>query len=127
MKNLLNINWSNRIGRLNLFQANLAAVLVAFAGVLVVAVGSGLMDNPNGNYDIIGLLIMVVGFIPVFYALVLKVSLVVRRIRDIAPAMGNAAISVSSIVFFGLASFIPFFGLVLLLWPGKKEEEAIAA
>jgi len=125
MKNLLKINWSNRIGRLDLFRANLVAVLIVFASVVIIAAGSGAMENPNIN-EFVGFLIMLVGLVPLLYAFVLKISLVVRRVRDIAPSMGNAGVGVSSIVFFVLASMIPFFGLVLLLWPGKKEE-AIAA
>ena len=126
MKNLLKINWSNRIGRCDLFRGNLVAVLIVFVAVMIMAAGTGAMDNPNIN-EFVGFLIMLVGLVPLLYGFVLKVSLVVRRVRDIGPSMGNAGVAVSSIGFFVLASMIPFFGLVLLLWPGKKEEEAVAA
>ena len=121
MKNIVSLNFSDRIRRLDYFKGGLASVLIALSAVALFGVGGNIAESN----EVLGMIVLLVGIAPLGYAVILQVALVARRFRDIGFS-DNGALFALVIGYFVANAFIPFVSLVLLFWKGK-ELEAVAA
>jgi len=121
MKELVTINWTNRIGRMDYLKGMFAAMGIVIVAVVFLGVGTEVV-NTN---EVIAIMLMGLGMIPMVYAILLKLSLLARRFRDMGIEDSGAVTGVV-LLFFICNSFFPLVGLVPLFWPGKKDEGIIA-
>ena len=121
MKNIVSLNFSDRIGRLDYFKGGIASVLIALSGGLVMSAGGGMSEtNP-----VVGLIVLLVGFLPLGYAIILQFALVTRRFRDIG-FNDNTALVAIVIGYVIVNAFFPPISLVPLFWAPKSDEAVTA-
>ena len=116
MKELMAINWTARIGRMDYLKGMLGAMGVVIVSVLLIGAGAELLTP----YGVIGMMLVAAGMIPLVYSILLQLSLLARRFRDMGIEDSGAVTGVV-LVFIICNSFFPLIGLVPLFWMGKKE------
>ena len=121
MKGLMAINWTARIGRMDYLEGMLGVLGVVFVSVMFIFAGVELFNSS----EIIGGMLMALGMIPLVYSILLKLSLLARRFRDMGIEDSGAVTGVV-LVFIICNSFFPLVSLVPLFWTGKKDEDITA-
>ena len=121
LKNIVKLNFSDRLGRMDYFRGILSSILISLSGVAVIAFGAPLSESMPA----LGVVAVIVGILPIVYAIVLQFALVTRRFRDIGFNDTGALFAVV-VAYVIVNAMVPFVGLALLFWKGK-EVEATAA
>jgi uncharacterized membrane protein YhaH (DUF805 family) len=125
MKEIMAINWHARIGRMDYLKGMVGAVGLVIVSVLIIGVGTEVFSTNELIGRCIGSLLMGLGLIPLVYSILLKLSLLARRFRDMGIEDSGAVTGVV-LVFLICNSFFPPVALVPLFWPGKKDESITA-
>ncbi len=121
MKNIVSLNFSDRIGRLDYFKGNLSAILIMLSGVMAMGAGSGMLDTNQ----VVGAIILLIGVLPLGYAIILQFGLLTRRFRDIGFEDTTALVAI--VIGYAIVhSFFPPIALVPLFWAPKSDESVTA-